>query len=369
MTNDSSHSWIFSLLGEENFQHQRGFLPWWYRLTSPPEIPNPTLEQRDLTRRSKILSALALFLAGLLLLVAVVAITGPNKQILMTVYVLYPTIMVCLVLNRFRHIHLAGTLLALAIVGGMYFTLTMTAYVRGGLTPNDKDILYLPFFGELVVAALLPSLAVFLVGALNTSVSLFFLYDAPHTPAFSAMLVGGASSITFRIVEIHFFVCLVCWIVSTWTLISVKQANRATELARLEHDLRTEATAKLQQKSQVEQGINAIIQVHTQVANGQLGARVQLSGENSLWQIAVPLNNLLGRYQKTIRAAQEGEGYARILNRLVEEYPAIRSSAVQYLHDMSQPAPTSRPAPALAPMPPVPPFASVVPTTPLTTEQ
>lgn len=123
--------------------------------------------------------------------------------------------------------------LQLAIMGGMYFTLTMTAYVHGGLNPNDKDILYLPFFGELVVAALLPSLAVFLVAILNTGVSLFFLDDAPHTPAFTAMLASGASSITFRIIEIHFFVTLVCWIVATWTVISVKQANSATELARL----------------------------------------------------------------------------------------------------------------------------------------
>jgi hypothetical protein len=110
------------------------------------------------------LSTLALFLAGLLLLVAVVALTGPNKQILITVYILYPTIVVCLVLNRFGHIHLACVILTLAIVGGMCFTLTMTAYVHGGLTPNDKDILYLPFFGELVVAALLPSVEYLSVG-------------------------------------------------------------------------------------------------------------------------------------------------------------------------------------------------------------
>ena len=102
MTNYSRDSWIFSLLGDPQFQRQRGFLAWWYRLTSPPDLDNPSLAQRDVARRSKILSALALFLAGVLLFVAYIAWSGPNKQIVTTVYVLYPTILACLVLNRDR---------------------------------------------------------------------------------------------------------------------------------------------------------------------------------------------------------------------------------------------------------------------------
>ncbi|HEU5382849.1 MAG TPA: hypothetical protein VFV38_46165, partial [Ktedonobacteraceae bacterium] len=245
MATNARNSWVFSLLGEQHFQRQQGFLPWWYRLTSPPDISNPTLQQRDVARRSKILSALALFLAGVLLLVVYLALTGPNKQIIVTVEILYPTIALCLLLNRLGHVNLAGVLLIVSLIGGMYLTLGTTAFLRGGLSPNDKDILYLPFFGELVAAALLPTFAIFLVAIVNTGASLWFLYAAPHTPAFTQMLTSGASSITFRIVEIHFFVALVCWIVATWTLISVKQADRAAELARLEHDLHSEAIEKL----------------------------------------------------------------------------------------------------------------------------
>ncbi|MGH2505908.1 MAG: hypothetical protein ACRDHZ_00575 [Ktedonobacteraceae bacterium] len=260
--------------------------------------------------------------------------TGPNKQIIVTVYILYPTIVLCLILNRLRHVNLAGLLLILALVGGMYLTLYTTAFLRGGLTPNDKDILYLPFFGELVAAALLPTSAIFLVAILNTSVSLAFLNYVPHTPAFTQMLMSGASSITFRIVEIHFFVTLVLWIMATWTLISVKQANRAAELARLEHDLHAEANEKLKQQAQLEGSITEIVRVHAQVANGHVSARVHLTGENVLWQIAVPLNNLLGRYQSVIRLAEERDGYTQVLNHLVEEYPDIRQKAAQYLHDV-----------------------------------
>ncbi|MGH2479917.1 MAG: hypothetical protein ACRDHW_09710 [Ktedonobacteraceae bacterium] len=339
MTNDSRDSWIFSLLGDPQFQRQRGFLAWWYKLTSPPDIEHPSLAQRDVARRAKILSALALFLAGLLLFVAYIALSGPNKQIIATVYVLYPTILLCLLLNRFQHINLAGVLLIFALNGGMYLTLGTTAFLHGGLTPNDKDILYLPVFGELVAAALLPTVAIFLVALLNTGISLFFLYAAPHTLAFTAMLASGASSITFRIVEIHFFVTLVCWIVATWTLISVKQANRAAELARLAHDLHAEATEKLRQKEQVEQGMHEIVRVHTQVANGRADARVHLAGEHVLWQIAVPLNNLLGRYQQATRRAEERDVYFRVLNQLVETYPALRQPATRSLQECRQVAP------------------------------
>jgi hypothetical protein len=327
--------WVYTLLGEQNFQSKKGFLPWWYKLTSPPDPENPTLKERDLTRRSKILSALALFLGLTLIFVAYIALTGPNRQIINTVYILYITLFICLLLNRFGHIHIAGALLVVGLVGGMYFTLVMTA-LHGGLTPNDKDIFYLPFFGELVAAALLPTTAIFVVAVFNTSFSLLLLNYAPHTPAFTAMLATGSSSITFRIVEIHFFVALVLWIVATWTQISVKQANRASELARLEHDLNAAANEKIMEKEQLERTVAEIIQVHMLVANGNLEARVPIkTGEqNVLWQIAVPLNNLLSRYQQATRAAQEREMYLQVLNRLVQDYPMVREKATAYLHEL-----------------------------------
>lgn len=332
-------SWVAQLLGDQNFQRKQGFFPWWYKLTSPPEVENPSLKQRDIARRSKILSALALFLSLTLILVIYLAFSGPNKQIIVTVYILYPTILVCLVLNRFGRVNIAGIFLTMALVGGMYFTLLTTAYLRGGLTPNDKDILYLPFFGELVVAALLPTYAIFVVAIFNTSFSLLILNYVPHSPAFSQMLATGSSSITFRIIEMHFFVTLVCWIVATWTHISMRQANRAVELARLEHDLNVAANERVKEKEHLEQSVKTIIEVHMQVAKGNLQARVptKTGEQNVLWPIAVPLNNLIARYQQATRVAQQGEMYLEILNRLAQNDPAIREKATAYLHELRSP--------------------------------
>ena len=353
----SKDAWIFSLLGDPQFQRQKGFLAWWYRLTSPPEIDNPTLEQRDLARRAKILSALALFLALILVFVAVIAFTGPNKVIINTVYILYPTLALCLLLNRFGYINVAGLLLIVALVGGMDLTLTTTAFLHGGLSPNDKDILYLSFFGELVAAALLPASAIFLVAALNISVSLMFLYAAPHTPAFDALLASGAaSSIVFRIVEIHIFTSLVCWIVANITLITVKKANRAEELIRLEHDLHVATAAKLREKEQFEQGIREIARVHVEVANGNLGARASLGGGHVLWQIAGPLNNLLNRHQHAVHQAQEREWCFHVLNRLMAQRPSLRQEVIACLKEMQAARRASSPG-------------GTIPTTPLLFEQ
>ncbi|MGH2507283.1 MAG: hypothetical protein ACRDHZ_07735 [Ktedonobacteraceae bacterium] len=271
-------------------------------------------------------------------MVAYIALTGPNKQILTTVYILYPTITLCLMLNRRGLVNLAGICLIVAIVGGMYLTLITTA-LHGGISPNDKDILYLPFFGELFAAALLPTSAIFIVAFINVSCSVWVLSYAPHTPAFTTLLSTGYFSIAFRVLEIHFIVAAVMWVMANAFLIALKRADRATELARLQHYLTEAAHAKVQEKEQLEGSIAEIVRVHMHVANGQPGARVHLTGENVLWQIAVPLNNLLGRYQQATRAAQERDLYLAVLNDLIQEYPTIRQSATRYLQQYRHVAP------------------------------
>jgi hypothetical protein len=326
-------SWVHLLLGEHNFQRQRGFFSWWYRLTAPPDPgPAATLLQRDLARRSKILSALALFLALVLLLVAYVALTGPNKQIITTVYILYPTIFICLLLNRRGQVTFAGVCLITALVGGMYLTVITTA-LHGGISPNDKDILYLPFFGELFAAALLPTSAIFIVAGINVSFSIWVLNFAPHTAAFTSLLSTGYFSIMFRVLEIHCIVAAVMWVMASAFLIALKRADRATELARLQHDLTEAANLKVQETEALERSVTEIVRVHAQVANGYTGARVPVGGKNVLWQIAVPLNNLLGRYQQAIRTAEERDLYLQVLNRVLQDFPAAHEKAATYLHE------------------------------------
>jgi hypothetical protein len=125
----------------------------------------------------------------------------------------------------------------------------------------------------------------------------------------------------------------VLWILANWTLISVKQANRASEIVRLEHSMRTADQEKIKEKAQLERSVEEIIQVHMHVANGNLGARVDLQGGNVLVPIAVPLNHLLSRHQQATQEAQERAVLAQVLGRLVQEHPALAGEAAAYLRE------------------------------------
>src|SRR5690348_12237508 len=79
-------SWVYRVLGDQNFANQKGFFAFWYRLTSAPDAPpNATFGQRERVRRSRLASALMLFLGTVLLLAGLIGATGPNHTILIVV--------------------------------------------------------------------------------------------------------------------------------------------------------------------------------------------------------------------------------------------------------------------------------------------
>ncbi len=321
-------SWVHTVLGDRNFQEKRGFFAWWYRHTSPLDPPQgASFQQRDRIRRGRIASACMLFLSTILVLVALVAYLGPNKQIANVIYTLYPIIAICIFLNRRGLVNLVGVLLTLGLVGGMCFTLLTTA-AHGGLSPNDKDILYLLFFAELFVAAILPINYVFLVATVNVLLSIYVLNFAQHTPAFSAMLATGYSSILFRLLQIHVIVPAVLWILVNNNRAAIKRADRAEELARLQHHVAEIAGEKAKEKEDLDRSIAVITETHARIANGDLDARVPLAAGNTfvLWQIAGQLNNLLGRYQKTRQELQQREHLDQVFQHLMEQDSSLRET-------------------------------------------
>lgn len=332
-------SWVHTVLGDQNFQEKKGFFAWWYRLTSPPDpAPGATFQQRDLIRRGRIASACMLFLSIVLLFVWFIGFFGPNKGIVNIVYTLYPTILLCIFLNRRSRVNLVGILLTLGLVGGMCMTLITTA--RGpGLSPNDKDILYLLFFAELFVAAILPINYVFVVAAINIGISIYMLSFAHHTPAFNALLATGYSSILFRLMQIHVLVPAILWILVNNNRAAIKRADRAEEMARLQRDMAQLAREKASEKDALEHSINLITDTHARIANGDLDARVPIGGDRSfvLWQVAGQLNNLLGRYQKARQELQQREQLIQVFQHLMNENPSIRDAVGMEMQRLQAP--------------------------------
>ena len=88
---------------------------------------------------------------------------------------------------------------------------------------------------------------------------------------------------------------------------TLRERDRAQEIARLQHDLAIQSERLVRQKEQLERSIDLINQVQVRVASGDLNARVPLSQENVLWRVAGTLNNLIARLQRQSLIGQELE--------------------------------------------------------------
>lgn len=288
-------TWAYQALGDQNFRLQRGFLAWWNRLTAPPDAPaGASFALRDRVQRGHIASTLMLFLLIVLGIASTISLFSANRTILAVIITMLLTIVFSIPLNRHGLVEVVGIFMALGLTGGMY-TSMLTA--PGGMSPAEKDILYLLFFSDMFVAAILPVNLVFLVAGLNIAFSAYALTFAPHTPALTMLLAnGGYATILIRLVQIHVIVCGVMWIVIHQLKGAYRRANRAEEVARLQHDLAAMAHQQLYQARALEHSIALMARTLTSLANGEESARIPLTRENTLYQISGQINNLIGRY-------------------------------------------------------------------------
>lgn len=341
--------WSYRVLGDQNFWSAKGLLAWWYALTAPPDPPpGATFGQRDLVRRGRIASAIMLFLTCILALVAPIGLFGPNKQIFFTAITVWVVIGVCIPLNRKGKVNLVGTFLCLSIITGMYLSILRAP---GGMSPDDKDILYLLIFGELFIGVILPVNWVFVPALMNICFGVLELTMAPHTPQFAALLSTSGPTILFRLAQTHILVTAVIWIVGRHAQEAIRRADRAEEIARLQHDLTQMSQAKMQEAMQLQYTVNEMIRVLTRIAQGDHQARVPLTGGETLWQLVGSLNTLLARYQSAQRDALElervrpqiehwrqGEQALRWMQELEEPFARMVRTALQEQQPLCLPA-------------------------------
>lgn len=322
--------WSHRVLGDQNFWTARGLLAWWYQQTAPPEPqPGATFQQRDLVRRGRIASAIMLFLTSILLFVAPIGLFGPNTQIFLTALAIWLIVALCLVLNRKGKVNLVGVLLCCSVIGGMYLSILRAP---GGLSLDDKDILYLLIFGELFIGAVLPINWVFVPMVLNIAFGIIELTMAPHTPLLASLLPSSGPTILFRLIQIHVLVTAVIWIVGTHAREAIKRADRAEEIARLQHTLTFMANAQVQDAHRLQRNIQALIGTLNRIAQGELQARIPLVEGETLWPLAGSLNTLLARYQGARQDAQELER----LRPRVEHWRQLEQ-AVRWMYELEEP--------------------------------
>ena len=310
-------------------------LHFWYRYTAPvlPEL-GATFEARELARRGRLASTIMFFLSFILVfLVGPIGIFGPNHQILFVALGLLALIGICSPINRAGHVNTVGLILSLSVNLGIYSSILRSP---GGLAPDTIAIFDMLVFAEVFVASLLPINWVIPDALMNMVFCYVVLTYWPRTPLLAQIMHGGGYfTILSRPIQIHLIVTVVLYLWVRSATQSIRRADRAEEIAKLQHDIAAKEHVIVEEKRQLDASIQDIVQTHMQVSNGNLSARVPLREGSTLWPVAISLNNLLSRIQRLQSAEQELQRITPRLHHAAQiEHELLRTqAAVKQLYE------------------------------------
>lgn len=307
--------------GAESMVRRKGLVGWWLNLTAPhwPSYPIP-VKERERLRKAELTSFSILAIFGFL--IALVSNSLAHAATAQAVIVMGVCLLIAAILNRTGLTRTAAYLIPSVLM--LLLAITVIRGPGGGL-----QLIGLPIYDLFVIPIILVSLIgdrrspwVFALMAIAFVIADFLV--EPHTPISVARGIafddityaiehfGGVWGVLNRHVAMLFFAALFGWL-GAWSVDhAIARADRAEEIARLEH-------AIVEQTRQLEQGIEAIRQTHARIANGDYSARAPLNQEHILWQIAYSLNNLIQRLQRHEDAEHQLTRTRAEIERLVQE--------------------------------------------------
>jgi hypothetical protein len=309
-----------------------GPLEWLYRLTAPAEPPTTApLVKREAARKGRLASTTLLFMSVVTVLPIPVALITNNVPLLVALIVTLLINAVALFLNRLGKLVAAGVLFVTVLnVGFMLSLLT---------TPGGLDMSNLPTF-DLLAEALLVSVAffppwsIFVVLLVNSVFILLDLALQPHTLALGHYLTVNAYDVLVRPIILQIIVAGVTYLWVRSATEAIVRADRAEEIAELEHRELNRQEQEIEHKRQLDLGIQKILETHVEIAKGNFKARAPLAQDNILWRIAYSLNNLLARLQRYSQLESEHQRlkaeYERLLG-MLRDAPATAIAAEREL--------------------------------------
>jgi xanthosine utilization system XapX-like protein len=265
----------------------QSFLSWWYRVSLPRKVREDTSPaEREKTRYARLTTAFTLLLFILTALLTPWSLVKSFNPAAPVVALLgLAAVVLALICNK----------LGWNIAGACMIVLSTMINVAGTMITNPLDPLFIPVFSALVIpvviaGALMPPVAALIDGALNSALIILIVLFQKHTPAYDQMMRLGMASVSV-----------------------------AEEIVALQAEISEFERRQVSDQEQLEKGIALIAQVHAEIAGGNLAARVPLGSEHVLWQIAVPLNNLLNRVQQWKEQADQLEQIRGALAYAVQE--------------------------------------------------
>jgi hypothetical protein len=249
---------------------------------------------RERLRRDELTSVVALFVLLLPALLAQQALVDPVTA--GAVIGVEAITLIALIFNRIGSQAIAAVLLVLGmdiVIEGSLVT------AHGGLGAAWLPTFDLFVASIIAVGILLSPRFIWVFAALHVGLILGDYYLLPHSPDLAPLIQVWGEGVAFqRAVMLQLIGAVLGFVAARSVDLAIRRADRAEELATLEHQL-------AEQKRQLDIGIQQLLQTHVRAANGDFTARAPLRQENILWQIASSLNNLLARMQRTAQAEHQ----------------------------------------------------------------
>lgn len=265
---------------------------WWLRMTSTGwDKPQETIQQREVARRSTLLSWILLGEVVALLLFIPAALT--NTPTIFSLTGAAVGLFVTIFLNRRGFVTAAGALL-------IFFVIAATMGVVVGSPDGQVHLVYLPAYDFLVVsvilgAAVLPRSSAFIIAGIDIVIIYADLaFQGKSKDLLDAMHTFGLPTLAGRPVVILVMTAVVAFLWARGMDDAVKRADRAEELRAIEQRFNQ---AEVEYTARVEEFVQEIINAIGALANGQEGLMLLPPGHP--WQQqATFINTQLKQFYK-----------------------------------------------------------------------
>lgn len=315
-----------SNIAQEKRQKGPRLLRLWYRMTSPPEPDESApFEERELFRRGRTGSQISIVLFILFFITYPIAFSKADSLLIAILTINLFMLAFAMVLNRLKKVSAAGILVVLSFTAGPTASILTTP---GGINTSALPTFNILILSLMCAVSFLPASWVFVVAAGNCLFTLYVLKFMPTTGELHEALKVGFASIVSPIVLSQGIVSTVAFFWVRGAIQALLRAERAEEVARLEHDMVLQGAEEVaEQKRRLDASIQSIMETHIRVANGDLDARIPLTQDNVLWQISGSLNNLLARLQRWRQDAAKLQQVQIALKEAQEEIARLKRLA------------------------------------------
>jgi hypothetical protein len=275
----------------------------WYALAAPPQPPaTASHSQRERARRGRIASLTTLIFMLFLLALLVRIISSKNMMFIIIQLLELGGCVLALFLNRKGLINLAGVLVLVLV----YVQQTLTIIdAPGGLTVSGLPMLDFSVLPDILALAFFSANSLFLIICINAIQVWVVLTYGPHDAAVTQLLHTAPGQTFSHIYDLQLITAAALYVWGRSVEYALARADRAEEIAAFEKREKERKQQELEQKQQLDVGIQQILETHIAVANGNLDVRTPLQQDHVLWQVAVALNNFISRHQRLSHAEQE----------------------------------------------------------------